>query len=95
MLKRYSWLALIFTLVAALAIGITGMAQDDDGAEEAPATEAAEETAEEASEETAEETAETSSLEWEEAIFVLMVIAIVMGGLVGFEYIQRRRHTIS
>jgi len=34
-----------------------------------------------------------NAMDWQEAIFVLLVIAIVMAGLIGFEWIHRRKQS--
>jgi len=80
---------LILSLVA--GAGLTLVAQDtpstttDEGATVAPATgDAAGDAAAPAT---------NDSMDWQEAAFVLLVIAIVMAGLIGFEWINRRKQS--
>ncbi len=40
------------------------------------------------------EAAPAEGFDLQEGVFALMVLAIVMGGLIGFEYIQRRKRSM-
>jgi len=80
---------LILSLVA--GVGLTLVAQDtpstatDEGATVAP------DTSDAASDAAAPEPSD--GMDWQEAAFVLLVVAIVMAGLIGFEWINRRKQS--
>lgn len=66
-----------------------------DEAQEATTDEAEEatiDTKDEATDE-APPTSASDTIDWEEALFVLMVVALVMLGLIGFEWIHRRKQS--
>lgn len=65
-------------LLAVLLVGFGAVAQEAATAAPVPAPDAATETA----------------FNLQEGAFALMVLAIVMGGLIGFEYIQRRKRSL-
>jgi len=96
MLQRTLTVLLVCLLATA---GVAGPALAQDEEEEAPAAAEAVATPEEA---TSEETQEGSGvadgligdIRWEEAAFVLGALLIVMAGLIGFEWVHRKKMSI-
>jgi len=96
MLRRTLSVLLVCLLAAAWLTG-PALAQDEE--EQAPAgSEAAaapeEATGEEGQGETGAADGLIGDIRWEEAAFVLGALVIVMGGLIGFEWVHRRRMSI-
>jgi len=83
---------LVLSLV--VGVGLTLVAQDtpsaatDEGATVAPDTP---DTDDAASDGVAPDA--SAGMDWQEATFVLLVVAIVMAGLIGFEWINRRKQS--
>ncbi len=89
---------LLICLLAVSWLASPVLAQDEE--EEAPAaSDEAAATAEQATGEAGQEEAGVADgligdIRWEEAAFVLGALVIVMGGLIGFEWVHRRKMSI-
>lgn len=80
--------ALWLSLIMVLWVGCALYAQDaGTPPETAPATDAAQEA-------TAPAAPATGMLDWQEGVFALLVVALVMLSLIGVEWIHRRNQSI-